>query len=40
MRLLRTNSVTVMRLSCDPRLNGRQSLDLLFHVAELLTDFR
>ncbi len=25
---------------CDPRLNGRQSLDLAFHVAELLTDFR
>ena len=25
---------------CDPRLNGRQSLDLAFHVAELLSDFR
>jgi len=25
---------------CDPRLNGRQSLDLAFHVAELLADFR
>ena len=25
---------------CDPRLNGRQSLDLAFRVAELLTDFR
>jgi len=23
---------------CDPRLNGRQSLDLAFRVAELLTD--
>jgi 3-deoxy-7-phosphoheptulonate synthase len=25
---------------CDPRLNGRQSLDLAFHVAELLANFR
>ena len=25
---------------CDPRLNGRQSLDLAFHVAELLRDHR
>ena len=24
---------------CDPRLNGRQSVDLAFHVAELLRDF-
>jgi 3-deoxy-7-phosphoheptulonate synthase len=23
---------------CDPRLNGRQSLDLAFHVSELLRD--
>ena len=23
---------------CDPRLNGRQSLDLAFRVADLLTD--
>ena len=24
---------------CDPRLNARQSVDLAFHVAELLRDF-
>ena len=24
---------------CDPRLNGRQSVDLAFHVAELIRDF-
>jgi 3-deoxy-7-phosphoheptulonate synthase len=23
---------------CDPRLNARQSLDLAFHVAELMRD--
>jgi len=23
---------------CDPRLNGRQSLDLAFRVAELITN--
>jgi 3-deoxy-7-phosphoheptulonate synthase len=25
---------------CDPRLNGRQSLDLAFRVAELITGSR
>ena len=31
---LSTNYMTL----CDPRLNARQSLDLAFHVAELMRD--